>query len=254
MEPPVAEEIQGRDFSLHVESDLELVWNALTTAEGLASWYVVAADIDATVGGTLTVDWGAGPMGLAIIDEIDPPDRLELVYRDEEGRPSGAEEWLLSHENGITHVRLIHSLPVAEGATWDDTYPGIVRGWSLFMGTLAFVANRRKRLGRRAEARIGDLAPGAWKRVLSLLGLEQTPKAGDHLTLLGTERAEVLISVDGFSLLLAVGDEATLLIDVEGESLYTVAATYAVDSPPVVELRKRLVAIAELACEAAAAG
>jgi len=36
--------------------------------------------------------------------------------------------------------------------------------------------------------------------------------------------------------------------------LYTVAATYAVDSPPVVELRKRLVEIAELACEAAGAG
>ena len=60
------------------------------------------------------------------------------------------------------------------------------------------------------------------------------------------------MSVDGYSLLLAIDDEATLLIDVEGDSLYTVAATYGEDSPALARLRERLAEIAELACQAAA--
>jgi uncharacterized protein YndB with AHSA1/START domain len=246
--------MQAREFSLDVENELEFVWEALTTPHGLSSWYVLEADIDARPGGKVTVDWGAGPVGLAEVDEIEAPHRLKLVYRDEDDRPTGAEEWLLTHDDGVTHVRLVHSLPVAEGATWDDTYPGIVRGWSLFMGTLAFVANRRSRLGRDADARIGDLGSGAWKRVLTVLGLGQTPEPGEHINLPEAGPAEVLVSVDGFSLLFAVGEEATLLIDVEGESLYTVAATYGGDSAALIELKKRLVEVAELACEAAAGG
>lgn len=250
----MADEMQGREFSLEVEGELDLVWEALTTPQGLSSWYVLEADIDARPGGKVTVDWGTGPVGLAEVDEIEPAHRLKLVYRDEGEDPTGAEEWLLTHEDGVTHVRLVHSLPVADGATWDDTYPGIVRGWSLFMGTLSFVASRRKRLGRDADARIGDLSSGAWSRVLSALGLERTPQPGELISLPDVGPAEVLVSVDGFSLLFAVEDEATLLIDVEGESLYTVAATYGGASAAVIELKKRLVEIAELACEAAAGG
>lgn len=250
----MTDEIRGREFHLDVESELELVWDALTTAEGLASWYVIDADIDARAGGTLTVDWGAGPAALASVDEIEPPHRLKLVYRDEEAGDTGAEEWLLTHDQGVTHVRLIHSLPVADGATWDETYPGIVRGWGVFMGTLVFVAERKKRLGRSADVRVGSLTSGAWPRVLGVLGIDETPEPGDHLVLADAGPAEVLVSVDGFSLLLAVADEATLLIDVEGDSLYTVAATYGGDSPDVPGLKKRLVEVAELACEAAGGG
>jgi len=141
-------------------------------------------------------------------------------------------------------------LPVEDGATWDDTYPGIVRGWGLFVGTLQYLVNRVGALGRATEVRLGKIAPGAWQRVLASLGMEGTPPPG-FTAELRAWAAEVLVSVDDYSLLLAFGDEATLLIDVEGDSLYTVAATYGDASPQRAELLQGLAALAEDACRAA---
>lgn len=242
----MTDDLQGREFDWQLSADLDLVWKALTTTEGLSTWYVVAAELEARPGGELVADWGAGATGMGKYEAVDPGRRIHLVY----GEESGAEEWLLEHENGITHVRLIHSLPVDDDATWDDTYPGIVRGWRLFMGTLQFAVERVGRLGRQAEVRLGDIADGAWARVLGILGLEATPSPGATLRL-GGRTAEVLVSVDGYSLLLALDDAATLLVDVEGDKLYTVAATYGDDDRALAELRAALVRVAELACRAA---
>jgi len=241
-------DLVGREFSFDVESDLELVWAALTTPDGLATWYVDGAEVDATPGGELKVDWGTGPHAMGTFEVVEPPHRLKLVYG---GSETGAEEWLLSHEDGVTHVRLIHSLPVDDDTTWDEQYRDITRGWSLFHGTLAWVARTHGRLGRTAEVRIGELTTGAWKRVMSAAGLAATPAAGSAVTVPGIPEAEVLVSVDGYSLLLAIGRESTLLVDVEGDSLYTVSATYGEASDAAAELREAIVAVAERLCEAA---
>jgi hypothetical protein len=101
--------------------------------------------------------------------------------------------------------------------------------------------------------REGDIASGAWPRVLSALGLESTPRQGATIDLVG-RNAEVLVSVDDFSLLLSFDDEATLLIDVEGDSLYTVSASYGEESPESADLLQRIAELAELACTAAGEG
>lgn len=242
------DELTPRVFEFEVDADFDLVWNALTTAEGLASWYAVDATIEPVVGGTMTIDFGTGPNAMGSITELEPSRRLRLVYGGD-GAP-GVEEWLIESDGAVTTVRLVHSLPVDEGDTWDGTYPGIVRGWALFMGTLRFVAGRVGRLGRASEVRIGDIAPGAWARVLQVLGIGATPAAGDAVEL-GARKADVLVSADGYSLLLSIDDRATLLFDVEGDNLYTVAATYGDDDAGSATLRAALGEIAELACAAA---
>ena len=105
---------------------------------------------------------------------FEAPHRLKLVYDAE----VGTEEWLLTHANGITHVRLIHSMPVEDGATWDDLYGDITRGWLLFHGTLVWAAHSRGRLGRRREVRVGSIADGAWGRILDSLGLAPHRRPG----------------------------------------------------------------------------
>jgi len=233
-----------------VESDLDLVWKALTTADGLATWYVNSAEVDAIVGGELKVDWGTGPYAAGTFDVVDPPHRLRLVYG---GSEVGTEEWFLSHDDGITHVRLIHSLPVEEGTKWDDHYGDISRGWLLFHSTLAWVGRTVGRLGRDSEVRIGDIADGAWGRVVGALGLTATPRAGESLSIDGLPTANVLVAVDGLSLLLSFDDRATLLVDVEGPSLYTVSATYGAESEASAALRTRVADLATRLCTAAGA-
>lgn len=240
-------EIVGKQFDFEIKADLDLVWDALTTSDGLATWYVERAEVDLRPGGELKVDWGTGPHAMGTFEVVDAPRRLKLVYG---GAETGAEEWLLSHENGVTHVRLIHSLPVEEGSTWDDMYGDITRGWSLFMGTLAWAAENQGELGRESAVRLGDIADGAWPRVIEALGLEQTPVAGGTISLDGLPPADVLIGVDDYSLLLGFADQATLLVDVEGSQLYTLAATYGGDA----ELLGRVTAVAERLCAAASGG
>lgn len=241
-------DIVGREFEFEVHSDLDLVWAALTTPEGLATWYVSSAEVDAREGGELKVDWGTGPFAMGTFEVFDPPRRLKLTYG---GDQVGAEEWLLSHEDGVTHVKLIHSLPVADGKTWDELYGDITRGWSLFMATLAWVADSKEGLGRQSEVRLGDIADGAWRRVIAALGVEATPDSGATLSIAGLPDAEVLVGVDDYSLLLAFDRRATLLVDVEGPHLYTLAATYG--DPSGGELLAGVTELAERLCAAAAA-
>lgn len=241
-------ELVGRNFEFEVEGELDLVWQALTTSEGLATWYVDHAEVDARPGGELKVDWGAGPHAMGTYEIVDAPRHLKLVYG---GGQVGAEEWLLSHDDGVTHVRLIHSLPVEEGASWDDLYGDITRGWSLFMGTLAWVGATIGRVGRQTEVRIGSIADGAWHRVSAALGVDTSPSTGDTLTLPDVPPAEVLVAHDGLSLLLAFDDRATLLVDVEGDSLYTVSATYGVQEDDHAALLGEIANLAQRLCDAA---
>lgn len=243
-------ELVGKEFEFEVEMDLETVWDALTTPAGLATWYADRAEVDATVGGELKVDWGTGPFAMGTFDVVEPPNRLRLVYG---GSHVGTEEWLLTHDDGVTHVRLIHSLPVDEGTSWDDHYGDITRGWLLFHSTLAWVGRTVGRLGRESAVRTGDIADGAWGRVVRALGLEATPNAGQSLSIEGLPTADVLVAVDGLSVLLSFNDKATLLVDVEGPTLYTAAATYGDESEASTALLANIADLGEQLCDAAGA-
>lgn len=243
----------GREFTFDVEAELEMVWDALTTPDGLASWYVSAAEVEPNQDGQLRLDWGTGLFGMGSFAVYDRPHRLKLVYNTPE---VGAEEWLLTHSQGTTQVRLIHSLPVEDDATWDDTYPDIVNGWALFFGTLVWVGRTQNRLGRSLEVHVGNYTDGGWDRVLAVLEQNSTPAVGATIALPGDLSAEVLVSVDGSSLLLAVANDATLLVDVEGDALYTLSATYGDDSELAASeeratLRAAIVSAAEQLCAAA---
>ncbi len=231
----MSDPVVPRTFEFDVHASLDDVWAALTTEDGLTSWFVVDATVDLGPGGSVRLDWGTGMQAFGEYVDVEPPRRLRLVYGYEDGEPSGGEEWLLTHDGGVTHVRLINSLPVADGATWDDTYPGIVRGWALFTRTLRWILDQGLPLRRATEPLVAPLGDGAWDRVLGALGLGATPAVGASIATPAGD-AEVLEAVDGYSLLLAFDDPATLLTDVEGDSLYTLAAAYGDhdDVPPAI--------------------
>ena len=240
----------AREFSFEIHAGIDLVWDALTTAEGLASWYVTKASIDPQVGGHLEVDWGTGLYAMGVFEVVDSPTRIRLVYG---GTEVGTEEWILTYEDGVTHVLLVHSLVVEDGETWDGRYADIVRGWLLFHSTLVWVAGTVGELGRRSDVRLGSIAEGAWTRVLESLDLSRTPTPGSTIGIDGLPPGDVLVAVDGYSLLVGFDSGATLLIDVEGPTLYTLAATYGDETEASRHLRIRLADVAERLCAAAGA-
>ena len=58
--------------TVHVEKPLESVWAAITTAEGLGTWFGDSAEIDLRVGGTAKLTWGGGHAAQLHIERLEP--------------------------------------------------------------------------------------------------------------------------------------------------------------------------------------
>jgi uncharacterized protein YndB with AHSA1/START domain len=51
----------------------ERVWAALTTAEGLGTWFGNRAEIDLRVGGVAKLSWESGDSATLVIERVEPP-------------------------------------------------------------------------------------------------------------------------------------------------------------------------------------
>ena len=51
----------------------ERVWAALTTAEGLGTWFGNSAEVDLRVGGQAKLNWSSGDTATLTIERLEPP-------------------------------------------------------------------------------------------------------------------------------------------------------------------------------------
>lgn len=220
-------------FEVAIAAGLDAVWALLTTAEGRRSWLAPEAEIELRPGGRSTVGWGGEDRIDGVVESVEPGQRLRITYV-HEGEPIGVEEWLVSHDAGVTHVRLFQSLP-DDGSGWDGWYGDLARGWRLFLASLAHaaagaVSPSRVVLPRFVPAPEGRQA--TWARVLATLGIDE-PAAGDVVGVEGWGSAHVALAEAPHGLLLTTSDR-TLLCDLEGSDdglvLYLQAATHGRDS------------------------
>ena len=134
-----SDESRDEEHRISVAADLETVWRLLTTAEGLASWFGTEASIELRVGGGVEVGWGSPERIIGRVDHIEAPQHLRIAYV-HDGEDVGAEAWFLSHDDGVTSVRLVHSLPDPGVDDWDGYYGDYRRGWRLFLTSLRYAA------------------------------------------------------------------------------------------------------------------
>jgi uncharacterized protein YndB with AHSA1/START domain len=59
--------------TLRLSHPPERVWQALTTAEGLGTWFGHRAEIDLRVGGAATLTWNSGDTAALTIERLEPP-------------------------------------------------------------------------------------------------------------------------------------------------------------------------------------
>lgn len=143
---------------------------------------------------------------------------------------------LLEHADGVTHVRLIHTLPDPGVDNWDDYYGDIRRGWRLFLASLCWALDGASTPWRTASCRT-IAAPerdAGWAHVLDALGLDGTPEPGDTLPGIGAVRL-----VDAPHTLFVTDGDTSLLCDLEGAGdqlvIYTQAAIHGADDPAARE-------------------
>jgi uncharacterized protein YndB with AHSA1/START domain len=112
----------------------ERVWEALTTAEGLGTWFGHSAEIDLRVGGTATLTWKSGDTATLTIERVEPPRVFGYtwaIYGLPENDPRRTYvEFTLEPTSGGTTLTMVESgfaqLPDAE---YQKAYSGNTEGW-----------------------------------------------------------------------------------------------------------------------------
>lgn len=129
--------------SVTIPAGIEAVWSALTTREGIRSWFGDIVEIDLKPGGEASFGWSEyGETVHAIVQDVDPPTRFSYRWvavntdRVDTG-PSTLVEFTLSTDGSSTEVTVVESgfaaLPsdIAEKCLADNT-----SGWKAEMQDL----------------------------------------------------------------------------------------------------------------------
>jgi uncharacterized protein YndB with AHSA1/START domain len=134
-------------FPDRIERTLELthpperVWTALTTAEGLGTWFGNRAEVDLRVGGQAKLSWDSGDTATLTIERLEPPRIFAYtwpIYGLPEGDPRRTYvEFTLQPTGDGTTLTMVETgfgqLPDAEHKA---AFSGNTTGWSNELGEL----------------------------------------------------------------------------------------------------------------------
>jgi len=183
----MTEERKSREqvHEIEIDAPAGTVWWALTTPEGIRSWFVTLAEVEPGEGGKIRLVWEemGGMEGTAAIDAWEPDRRLLLRRGGGEEGPVILEEWTIeSLEGGRSRLRFVQS-GVPDDPSWDGFYDSTDRGWRLYLDLMRHALGRHGRPERRVVT-VFETVPGdgrdLWPRIVGETGLamEGEPRAG----------------------------------------------------------------------------
>ena len=128
-------EERKHDIEIEIAAPGDLVWKAITEAEGLMRWFAPEVRVEPGEGGSVFLSWGQGMEGKAPITVWEAGKRFAWT-EDHGGRPR-VVEIVLEGEGGSTRLRLVHSGFGAE-ASFDTEYESTSGGWHTFLAMLRY--------------------------------------------------------------------------------------------------------------------
>lgn len=117
-------------------------WAALTTAEGLGTWFGHRAEIDLRVGGQAKLTWDSGDTATLTIERLEPPRVFGYtwpVYGLPEGDPRRTYvEFTLEPTSNGTTLTMVESgfAQLADAGDHKVAYSGNTEGWTNELGEL----------------------------------------------------------------------------------------------------------------------
>jgi uncharacterized protein YndB with AHSA1/START domain len=120
----------------------ERVWAALTTAEGLGTWFGHSAEVDLRVGGQAKLTWDSGDTATLTIERLEPPRVFGYtwpVYGLPEGDPRRTYvEFTLEPTGTGTTLTMVESgfSQLLDAGDHKAAYSGNTQGWTNELGEL----------------------------------------------------------------------------------------------------------------------
>ena len=166
------------DLTIEIDAPPEAVWQAISNAEELQSWFPLNAEIEPGEGGTVTIDWGPDIRGTGDIEVWDEGRRLVYVERPwgdtaEDQAVRVAVEYNIEGRGGKTILRLVNSGFSAE-ADWAEYLDTIDSGWRYFLYNLKHYLEHHRGTPRRMvwdRRKISIAKENAWPALFGGDGL-----------------------------------------------------------------------------------
>jgi uncharacterized protein YndB with AHSA1/START domain len=120
--------------TLDIAHPLEKVWTALTTAEGLGTWFGEDATIDLRPGGTARMSWSSGDVANMRIERVEPPTVFAYtwhIYGLPEDDPRRTYvEFTLEPTAAGTRLRVVETgFSQLSDDAYRKAFDGNVQGW-----------------------------------------------------------------------------------------------------------------------------
>ena len=133
--------MRKHEIEIEIAAPASEVWKALSTAEGIASWFAPGASVEPGAGGKMTISWGEGMEFTTGIAIWEPERHLQTTSDRPEPAPPNVIDYYIESRGGTTVLRLVHSGFGAE-ADFDGEYESTGQGWAIFMKLLKHSAER----------------------------------------------------------------------------------------------------------------
>jgi uncharacterized protein YndB with AHSA1/START domain len=121
--------------TVRIERPLDRVWAAITTAEGLGTWFGQNAEIDLRVGGTAKLTWDSGDAAQLRIERIEPKTVFGYTWAisglPDSDRRRTYVEFTLNPDGAGTTVTVVETgFAQLEGAEHSKAFDGNTGGWA----------------------------------------------------------------------------------------------------------------------------
>jgi uncharacterized protein YndB with AHSA1/START domain len=121
--------------TVRIDRPLDRVWEAITTAEGLGTWFGNSAEIDLRVGGTAKLTWTSGDAAQLRIERIEPKTIFGYTWSinglpDGDPRRTYVEFTLAPDDDGTTVTVVESGFAQLEPAEHSHAFEGNTGGWA----------------------------------------------------------------------------------------------------------------------------
>jgi uncharacterized protein YndB with AHSA1/START domain len=127
--------------TLELKQAPEKVWKALTTPEGLGTWFGHNAEVDLRIGGEVKLKWDSGDAATLTIERLEPPHVFGYTWSIY-GLPAGdprrtyVEFTLEPTDTGTTLTMVESGFAQLPEDSYQKAFSGNTEGWTHELGEL----------------------------------------------------------------------------------------------------------------------
>jgi uncharacterized protein YndB with AHSA1/START domain len=127
--------------TLQLKQSPERVWQALTTKEGLGTWFGHDAEVDLRVGGEVKLTWNSGDVATLTIARLEPPHVFGYTWSiyglpADDPRRTYVEFTLEPTDTGTTLTMVESGFAQLPDAEYEKAFSGNTEGWTSELGEL----------------------------------------------------------------------------------------------------------------------